>query len=68
MPSGICKGCGKITNSAVSNWWSEKPEGIGVPTKCWAAFVDGKWERGCGYPGESVFDKAAADRVIEECS
>lgn len=45
MPSGKCTGCGQMTNSATSNWWSQD----GVPTECYAAYVNGEWVPGCGY-------------------
>ena len=65
MPSGICTGCGCTTNSAVSNWWEEKPEGIGVPTKCYAAFVDEAWVRGCDYDNGDEFVKSFVDNLLK---
>lgn len=35
MPTGKCKGCGKLTNSATSNWWFAKNF---EPTECYMAF------------------------------
>ena len=46
MPTGICKGCGKTTNSATSNWWMTKNF---EPTKCYVAFEDDVPVKGCGY-------------------
>ena len=52
MPSGECKGCGYITNSAMSNWWltdeTLDPEKKDAATKCYVRVgKDGKWEKGC---------------------
>lgn len=54
MPSGICKGCGRITNSTTSNWWFTKDF---QPTECYVAWVDGKPVKGCGYDKLDKKDK-----------
>jgi hypothetical protein len=46
MSGCICATCGKITNTAVSNYWDNRG---GKATECYAAYVDGKWVKGCGY-------------------
>jgi hypothetical protein len=46
MPAGKCRNCGRITNSATSNWIQEN----GGPTKCWLRVNrDKNWEKGCGW-------------------
>ena len=47
MPSGICGGCSRITNSTTSDWWFTATRDHA--TECYAAFVDGKWVKGCAY-------------------
>lgn len=50
-----CNGCGRTTNSATSNYAldteidGKTPKECGVATQCYAAFVDGKWVKGCSY-------------------
>lgn len=55
MPVGKCGGCGRITNSTTSNWWELKH--WGKPTHCYAAFVDGKWVKGCAETTDSFIIK-----------
>ena len=47
MPGIKCGGCGRDTNTAVSDAWHEQP--YGEATKCYYAYVDGKWVHGCAY-------------------
>lgn len=55
MPIATCTNCGRITNSATSNYVHDTeidgktPKELFIVTKCYAAFVDGLWVRGCGY-------------------
>ncbi len=55
MPNAKCTGCDRLTNSATSNYISDTefdhrtPKDVGVVTECYAAFVDGKWVKGCAY-------------------
>ena len=46
MPSLRCRGCKRLTNTAVSDAYEQEP--YGVAEKCYAAYVDGKWVEGCG--------------------
>lgn len=63
MPVGPCGGCGRETNSAVSNWWLTKDL---KPTKCAVAWEeDGTAVRGCGYDTASAHMKAFADEMIK---
>jgi len=61
-----------MTNSTCSNWWDEKPEGIGIPTKCYAsfsqsaAFAPSVWVRGCAYDAADPLSKRFADKLISE--
>lgn len=49
MPTATCQGCGRLTNSAVSDYWDHDRK----PTKCKAAFVDGRWVPGCDYGNDA---------------
>ena len=55
MPVATCTNCDRITNSATSNYWSrteidgETQKEMGVATQCFAAFVHGRWVKGCVY-------------------
>jgi len=55
MPRTTCTGCGRVTNSATSNYCSNKevdsetPKEMFVATQCYAAFVMGRWVKGCVY-------------------
>lgn len=63
MPSGKCRGCGKITNSACSNWWFCEGEGA---DECYAAFVDDKWVKGCKYENAQPPMKMFTDHMLKE--
>jgi len=47
MPQIKCEGCGRITNTACCNAFEEKP--WGKTTKCYQAYVNGEWVKGCGF-------------------
>lgn len=55
MPTLVCCGCQRLTNSATSNFWEKTdhagtPKPIGVATECYVAWVDGSCKvQGCGY-------------------
>ena len=55
----ICKGCGRQTNSVCSEFNKGKP-----PNCCYAALVDGKWVKGCGFERADDFSKAFAMSLI----
>lgn len=60
MPTDTCRGCGRITNSATSDYWLNKtsegkPKEFGVATECYAAFVDGVWVEGCKYDAKNPY-------------
>ena len=61
MPTPICKTCGSQTNSACSNFHKHRGKRV---TKCYAAFKDGKWIKGCGFDNASDFNKAFAMSLI----
>jgi hypothetical protein len=53
MPTGRCKGCGKLTNSCTSNWWDTTDH---KPTKCYMAFNDnGDPIKGCDYENAPLY-------------
>lgn len=68
MATAICKGCGRYTNSAISNMWFTKDQ---QPTMCYAAMdeVTQKWVKGCDYDSDKAgltFMKKAVDEIIAE--
>ena len=46
MPAINCESCGRKTNSTTSDYWQNHPH---KATTCYAAFVDGRWVKGCGF-------------------
>lgn len=50
-----CQNCGRITNSATSNYWlntepdGKTPKEVGVPTICYVAFENEEPVKGCAY-------------------
>lgn len=70
MPSGECQGCKRVTNSAVSNWWDDfdragKPKELGVPTECYAAYVDDAWVKGCAYDRADFLTKMSVNGLLK---
>jgi len=59
MPTYICKGCGKETNSVCSQFNRGNP-----PDFCYAARVGDKWVQGCGFDRADDFSKAYAASLI----
>ena len=45
MSATKCTTCGRITNSATSNYWANN----GIVTQCYLAVHDDKWGPGCAY-------------------
>lgn len=56
MPTTTCKGCGRITNSATSNWWLTDDF---IPTKCFIAWEGNIAVQGCAF--NSLITKNARD-------
>lgn len=71
MPGATCTNCGKLTNSATSNYWlrteadGKTPKEGGVATECYAAFVDGKWVKGCKYDNARSWRKKMLEKLLE---
>ncbi len=76
MPGGKCHGCGKMTNSATSDWWTHKypkdywkqiyPVVQGYAEKCFLAWdEDGKPVRGCAYDKCDPWTKKYVDDYIQ---
>ena len=59
MSTFICKGCNRTTNSACSQYNRGN-----APDYCYAAFVDNKWVKGCGFDKGDAFAKAFAASLI----
>ncbi len=79
MPSGKCRGCGKTTNSATSNWWlhgllpksyfTNYPKEEGFSTECYLAWDEnGTPVRGCGYSMCDPYMKKYVDDFIKKGS
>jgi hypothetical protein len=72
MPIAKCTNCGQITNSAVSNYIldteidGKTSKECGVVTSCYAAFVDEKWVKGCGYNYISPIIKVLVDLFLSK--
>lgn len=72
MPVTTCTKCGRITNSATSNYWQrvepdgKTPKEVGVVTRCYVAFVGDKTVKGCGYDALVEEDMAAKKRVADK--
>ncbi|MCK9544494.1 MAG: hypothetical protein M0R03_20945 [Novosphingobium sp.] len=64
MPSGICKGCGRVTNSTTSNWWFTTTKDHA--TECYAAYVDDKWVKGCAYDKLNRADKYSPIHFVDK--
>jgi len=69
MPSTICANCGRLTNSAVSNYWMpDDPDGVpkepGVATKCYAVLVNKVWVKGCGYDSLGLRRREVIDDLL----
>jgi hypothetical protein len=62
MSTIACVGCGRMTNTAVSNHIYNKQ---GKADSCYAAFVNGEWVKGCGFNEASDFDKSFALKLIQ---
>ncbi len=60
MSSIVCTTCGRTSNTAVANYWPDL-----VVTKCYAAFEDGKWVRGCAYDEVRDYKKQMIDKLLE---
>lgn len=71
MSTATCTNCGRVINSSsvTSNYWTNTNGGIqkeiGVVTLCYAAFVDGKWIKGCGYKSVSDRRKAQLQKLLK---
>ncbi len=72
MSITYCTSCGRLTNSATSNYIldtemdGKTSKECGVVTSCYAAFVDGKWVKGCVYNILDVNTKNLMNRLIQE--
>jgi|WetSurSiteA1Bulk_404760.scaffolds.fasta_scaffold00195_26 hypothetical protein len=55
----VCQGCRRDTNSVCCNSKRGQP-----PTKCYAAWEEDHWVKGCGFDEASDFDKAFAMHMI----
>jgi hypothetical protein len=72
MPPLRCTSCGEITNTIVSNYISNTevdgitPKKSGIVTNCYAAFVNGKWVKGCSYEHATPRKKKLVDSLIQQ--
>jgi len=64
--------CNKTTNSVTSNYWldvdvdGKTPKDIEVATVCYAAFVHGRWVKGCYYSDLDPTMKVVVDRLLSQ--
>lgn len=72
MPVTTCTGCGRLTNSATSNYWQrmepdgKTPKEVGEVTRCYVAFEGDKTVMGCGYKALEAEDMASKKRVADK--
>lgn len=64
MPVVQCQ-CGSTTNSAVSDYWEQLAKGGKRASYCLVAWINGKWEKGCGFDKADVASKKFALELIE---
>ena len=62
MPTLICKSCGSTTNSVCSKTFILRRKM--VADKCYAAFKNDKWVKGCDFDNATDFNKAYAMSLI----
>ena len=62
MPEIICRNCKRTTNTGLS-YWINSPDGRA--DLCYATFINGKWEKGCGYEKADNFTKQYVDKLIK---
>ena len=61
----VCANCGRTTNTAVCDWIENTD---GKADTCYAAWVDGKWVKGCGYDKIVMLsDRAYVDGLLGIC-
>lgn len=71
MPIAYCTTCGRLTNSAASNYWldteidGKTPKEPGMATQCYAAFVREKWVEGCVYKDISPMQKKILEEMLK---
>lgn len=67
MPTAICKICGRITNSTLSDYWScNNGTYLGEVSECYAAWDEDKdkWVPGCAYSKIGGHYKKWIDKLI----
>lgn len=71
IPVTTCTNCGLITNSATSNYWSDTEidgkttKEMLVATQCYAAFVMGRWVKGCVYNDIGPMKQMMVDKLLQ---
>ncbi len=64
MSDIVCHICGRVTNTAVCEWLNPRRED-GKANHCYAAFVNGKWEKGCAYEKCDSWTKPTVDNLLK---
>lgn len=64
MPAITCALCGRLTNSAVSEYWDYQESG--QAQGCYLSYVNDQWVTGCLYESVSPIMKPTYDRMIAE--
>jgi hypothetical protein len=64
MSDKICANCGRLTNTAVCQWTDPiRPDK--KANKCYVAFENGKWVKGCAYDeADPIYEKPIFDKLI----
>lgn len=64
MPTIKCKGCGRETNTSISEHQMIFGEG-NYATKCYGAFVGNKVEKGCAYEEADIVVRKYVDKLLK---
>ena len=65
MSGMICDNCGRQTNTALCDWVNREPHD-GRADRCFLAYVDGEWVKGCAYDDANGFEKHYPDTILSE--
>lgn len=65
LMTATCSNCKRPTNTFLSDYSTcTKTKKAGIITECYAAFVDEKWVKGCGYDKSPKRKRRIIDRIL----
>ena len=65
MPVVDCGKCGRVTNSACSNYWTVHRKD-GKADGCYARYENGKWVKGCAYDSADQLTQEIVKSLFED--